>query len=247
MKNIIVANWKMNQDFATISSWINDFFYKICDDKNFPEIAICPPYLYLDMLSKVINKNNKNSLISLGSQDISFSQSGAYTGDISAKMLKDFSCKYAIIGHSERRQFHCETNDILEKKLKMTIAEDIVPIFCIGESLKDRQEKTYVDFLKSQIKSVIPKDIYLESLVLAYEPIWSIGTDTTPKISAIKEVADLVCSELLNYKNIKNFKIIYGGSVKSSNSKEILSIKNINGLLVGSASLNYKEFFKIIS
>jgi triosephosphate isomerase len=244
MKNIIIANWKMNQDLNSSSEWIKNFSNKLEYHNNFPEIIICPPSLYLDSLSKLTSENSK---ISIGAQDLSFAHEGAYTGDVSAKMLKDFSCNYAIIGHSERRQFHFETNEILAKKLKMAVKKNITPIFCIGESLDDRKNKTYRDFLRSQIISSIPKDIELKNLVLAYEPIWSIGTGLTPEISSIREVVDFVYDELSKYKNIKNFKITYGGSVNSSNSLEIISIKNINGLLVGSASLNYEEFVKIIS
>ena len=247
MKNIIIANWKMNQDLVAVSDWVNNFSNKLCDINNLPEIVVCPSHVYLDSISKLIVKNDKFPLISIGAQDLSSSKNGAYTGNISAKMLRDFSCNYSIIGHSERRQFNFETDEILKLKIKMAISEDIVPIFCIGESFNHRKKKTYVDFLKSQINYSIPKDIELNNLILAYEPIWSIGTGLIPEISAINEVSQLIYNELLNYKNIKNFRIIYGGSVKSSNSKEILSIEHINGLLVGNASLNYEEFFKIIS
>jgi len=244
MKNIIIANWKMNQELASSKKWFEFFLSKISDIQGLPEIAICPPYVYLHEISNIIANNNK---ILLASQDISFAENGAYTGDISAKMIADFSCRYCLIGHSERRQFHFETNENLAKKLRILTGYGVTPVFCIGESFNDRKRKTYVDFLRSQIDNVIPKDVEFDNFIVAYEPIWSIGTGLIPEISAISEIVNLIYEQLSKYKNIKNCRVVYGGSVKSSNSKDILAIKNISGLLVGSSSLDYEEFFKIIS
>ncbi|MDA9818134.1 triose-phosphate isomerase [Flavobacteriaceae bacterium] len=184
--------------------------------------------------------------IFLGGQDCHASQSGAFTGDVSARMLLECGCKFVILGHSERRKYHNEDNDIIAKKIGAAVENNLVPILCVGERLELRKDRQHYDFIAKQIDEAIDKNLIIENLIIAYEPIWSIGTDLTPEISQIDEMAQFIREKISKYNNVKNFNILYGGSVKSSNSKKILGVKSVDGLLVGNASLNADEFTKII-
>lgn len=269
-RKIIIANWKMNNSFDELPIWLENFNGRIISQKSLPEIVICPPAIMLDYADELLMENELNEIekihgnvekidqqdlekmvanlriIKLGGQDCGAEEKGAFTGDISAKMLKDCGAYYVILGHSERRQFQLETNDLIAKKITSAIKEDLIPILCVGESKEQRDAGTFADFIINQLKNSIPQDLVINKLVLAYEPIWSIGSGALPTIIEIEEVADLIKKELLKNKNIKHFKIAYGGSVNSKNSGEILKAANIDGLLVGGSSLDEEEFFKIV-
>jgi len=185
--------------------------------------------------------------LKIGAQDCHHEISGSFTGDISAAMLKKVGCQYVIIGHSERRAGHFETNEIISKKAKAVLDEKMIPIICVGESKEIRDQSKHLEFVYKQLMNSIPKDVKFEKLVIAYEPIWSIGTGVTPTLEQIAEVAKLIkkiFSEKLSEIADEYF-LLYGGSVTSQNSKEILAINGIDGLLVGKASLDAEEFVKI--
>ena len=271
-KNIIIANWKMNISFDEAQNWLENIDKKLRKvPQNLPEIVLCPPSIMIEYIDGFFMENefeaieklqqnideikeaeieklsDKIRLIKLGGQDCSFEDKGAFTGDISATMLKDAGAKYVILGHSERRQHYLESDQIIAKKIICAKKQNLVPILCVGESKEKRDQGDYQEFIINQLKNSLPKDIKIKDLVIAYEPIWSIGSGIIPTTKEIEEIATLITKKIKNNNNISNFKVVYGGSVGNNNSKEILAINNINGLLVGGASLKPEEFFKILS
>ena len=185
--------------------------------------------------------------ISLGGQNCHFAQSGSYTGDVSAKMLKEVGCEYVILGHSERRENCFESDEIVAKKINSALSENLIPIICVGESKEIRDKNQHLEFIEKQILASISADSNFDKLIIAYEPIWAIGTGVVPDKLQILEVANLV-QKLFTTKfqqNAKAHYLIYGGSVNGNNSSEILEIEGIDGLLVGKASLDALEFSKI--
>lgn len=275
---IIVANWKMNNGFDEVDQWIEAFyevFYKKIEDENIVEVVLCPPNIMLDYIDTQLIEDGFHFLeylsekygkapedfsleeikkyvydsraLKLGAQDCGYEDEGQFTGDVSAKQLKEVNCEYIIIGHSERRKYHHETNEIISKKVALVVKNDITPILCIGESSEIRQEGKHFEYIKEQIKSSLPFIGY-KKLVIAYEPIWAIGTGLSATAKEIAEMADFIQNVLKTETSIfiENFYLLYGGSVNSSNSAEILDIKGIDGLLVGKASLNFDEFGKIL-
>lgn len=195
-------------------------------------------------LSEIILKER---VIKLGAQDCHFENSGSFTGDVSASALKKIGCEYVILGHSERRQGHFETNEIVAKKVKAAVEQNLNPIICVGESKEIREQNKHLEFVYKQIMHSVPKDVKFEKLIIAYEPIWSIGTGITPSEEQIKEMAKLI-KKIFAEKMIdvaSNYFMLYGGSVTARNAKEILAVENVDGLLVGKASLNAKEFLEI--
>ncbi|MBC60868.1 MAG: triose-phosphate isomerase [Zetaproteobacteria bacterium] len=231
--SFFVANWKLNGNMA----FINDYFDAL-NTKSQNCVVVCPPSIYIDK----IKKNQKN--IFAGAQDVSKFISGAFTGELSAEMLNDMDVKFCLVGHSERRQNFNETNDNIKLKIGNLINNNIIPILCIGESLEEKQNNKTTEVLTKQIKEGIPKISNNENTIIAYEPIWAIGTGLTPTINEIDQIHVKIkkIDDSLN-----NYKILYGGSVKSSNSKVINEIDSVDGCLIGGASLKIEEFNNIIS
>ncbi|MFT6333253.1 MAG: triosephosphate isomerase [Lentimonas sp.] len=272
MKKTIIANWKMNSSFDEAKVWVENIIKKI-DHKNIddlPEIVLCPPSVMIDFiddlllekefeeiekLHKTIDDIPEGELeklvenlryIKLGSQDCHHEEEGAFTGDISAKMIKDCGGDYTILGHSERRSRHAESSELVAKKVKAAVKAELAPIICVGESKEQRDCGEHKEFIKNQLKDSLPKDVKISELIIAYEPIWSIGSGLTPSIAQIEEMIALIKAELEVNDNIDEFEIVYGGSANAFNAAEILKGKNVDGLLVGGASLKDDEFFKII-
>lgn len=229
-KRILVANWKTYiQDLVTVKNkieGINKFLTKVTG------IIICPPSIYLQTLVNGI----KNSEIAIGSQNISVVESNANTGEILASMQKDIGCSYSIIGHSEIRERYKESNTIIATKSKIALKYGIIPIICIGESIETRNRGDYLQFLTKQLVESLPpvEDISNvgNKILVAYEPIWAIGTGKIPSVIQIEEVITV----LKSIPNAEKFQFLYGGSVNENNIKEISSIRLLNGVLVGSAS-----------
>ncbi len=185
--------------------------------------------------------------INLGGQDCHFEQNGSFTGDISPEMLRRVGCEYVILGHSERRAGHLETSEIISKKVRAAIASNLTPIICVGESKEIRDQGKHLELVYKQIMLSVPQDIKFKKLVIAYEPIWAIGSGITPTAEQISEMAKLI-KKIFTQKFpglAESYFTLYGGSVSSKNSKEILSIPGIDGLLVGKASLDAEEFLRI--
>ena len=237
---LIVSNWKMNFNFIQAKNLVTNL-KKIKYNKLKLTNIICPQFLLLPTLNEVLYKSD----LILGAQDLHFDLNGAYTGDTSIELIKDYNCKYSIVGHSERRALHNESNIMIKKKVKLCLDNFIIPILCVGESIEQRKKNTYKDFILKQLTECIQK-IKCPELVIAYEPIWSIGTGIVPKVEDIIEVSELIFS-FLKKEKIDKFQILYGGSVNSSNFREINSIDKINGALIGGASLKIDEMKKILT
>ena len=180
---LIVSNWKMNFNFIQAKNLVTNL-KKIKYNKLKLTNIICPQFLLLPTLNEVIYKSD----LILGAQDLHFDLNGAYTGDTSIELIKDYNCKYSIVGHSERRALHNESNIMIKKKVKLCLDNFIIPILCVGESIEQRKKNTYKDFILKQLTECIQK-IKCPELVIAYEPIWSIGTGITPKVEDIIEVS----------------------------------------------------------
>ena len=231
---IIIANWKLNGSYSFIETYLKKI--KFDSDRNQQKcVIICPPLPF-------INKIHSKDLL-IGAQDCSIYTEGAYTGETSTRILKDIGCNFCIIGHSERRSFIGESNEIIAKKIINCLAEQIIPILCIGESLEQKKKNITEEILISQVQKSIPKQANMNNMIIAYEPIWAIGTGLTPTLDEITKMHTFIKNCI---PQSKNFKILYGGSVKSSNCNDILAQKNVDGILVGSASIDINEFNKII-
>ena len=252
MKSLIAANWKMNMDIRSSVSFFNKFKNLIknartksginsVDNKN--EVVICPPFTLLNGVKKLI----KNTKIKLGAQDMHFEENGPFTGEVSALMLKDAGCEYVILGHSERRQYFNETDEIINKKIKAALKNKLKPIVCVGETLEQRENNETESVVKNQLEKCL-KGVEIKNVVIAYEPIWAIGTGKNAAPEQAEEVHKFIRKLLLKIynKNISdNVRIIYGGSMKPKNAKELLSMPDIDGGLVGTASLDAKSFAEI--
>ena len=231
--SIFVANWKLNGNIEFIKQ-----YYQKLSINNANCIVICSPSIFLNKL-----QNNNKNLFS-GAQDVSVYDEGPFTGEVSAKMLNDNKIKFCLVGHSERRQFFNEKNQNINLKSKNLIENKIIPIICIGETLDERKNKLTKEVLTKQIEECIPDLSNFENTIIAYEPIWAIGTGLTPNLEEIEIVHDFI----KKFKDKFNkFRVLYGGSVKPSNYKEINALKNVDGCLVGGASLKVDEFNSIIS
>jgi len=239
-KFYIAANWKMNGSL----SFINDYFSNFSpNSENTNEMIICPSDIYLDSVMK-----NAPDFIQIGAQNISSHDEGAFTGECSGQMLKDKAIQYAIIGHSERREYHHETNEDIKLKLLKAIDYDISPILCVGESFDQRETDQTFDVIDKQIRSVLDRDILSTDaiILIAYEPIWAIGTGDNADLHYIEDIHGFIkdyCDTELDFE--EKVSVVYGGSVKLNNCEEILSSGNVDGLLIGGASLDSETFSKI--
>ena len=244
-KKIVAGNWKMNKNPMETKEFFEKFNSLVKDSEN--EVVICAPFIDLAVEAK-----KKAVNIAVGAQNMHFEDKGAYTGEVSCKMLKSIGVEYVIIGHSERREYFNETDDSVNKKLKVALRENITPILCVGETLEERENGIAKDKIVSQIRKdfdEIEKDDAIK-IVIAYEPIWAIGTGKT----ASKEDANEACKwirdeikSLYNDEVAEHVEILYGGSVKSSNAKDLFEMSDIDGGLVGGASLEPEEFAKIVN
>jgi len=207
------------------------------------KIIVCPADCYLNEVDTMAPNN-----VIRGAQNISFNSDGAYTGEVSASMLKDLNVEYVIIGHSERRENHVETNEIIRKKFNSAVSNNLKPILCVGESLDQRQKEETFNHLENQILSVINKEVLSNHpFIIAYEPIWAIGTGETATPEIANEVHIFIQETLDKIDSIQSKKIaiIYGGSVNSNNAYDLFKMSHINGALIGGSSLDVNEFNKI--
>ncbi|MAE43052.1 triose-phosphate isomerase [Candidatus Woesearchaeota archaeon] len=241
-KTLIAANWKMNKTIKETVSFINDFKNLIKKIKNV-EIVICPPFTSLNESSKLLKSSN----IRLGAQNIHYENKGAFTGEISPVMIKELA-EYVVLGHSERRQYFNETNQLINKKIKAALKNKLKVILCIGETLQQRESNKTTDIIENQIKNCLKDINEMKNIAIAYEPIWAIGTGKTASPEQAEETHKFIrqlLKKLYNENISNNARIIYGGSVNEKNAKALLKMKNIDGALVGGASLEPETFSKI--
>ncbi len=231
--SIFVANWKLHGNIE----FIDEYFKNLINNSN-NCVVICPPIIYANKIQ------NKNKNVFLGSQDVSIFNEGAYTGEVSASMLDDNNIKFCIVGHSERRQIYNEKNKTIKLKSINLIKKNIIPIVCVGEKLQDKEKNLTKEILKTQIEESIPEQSDYKNTIIAYEPIWAIGTGLTPSLEDIEDVHSFIKNINRKY---ENFKLLYGGSVKASNSADINNLVNVDGCLIGGSSLITEEFNSIIS
>ena len=245
-KKVIAGNWKMNMLPNEAIDYINEFTPLVKDTNN--EVILCVPYT--DLFYALLNVQETN--IKIGAQNMHYEEKGAYTGEISPKMLKSIGVEYVIIGHSERRQYYNETDETVNKKIKAAFENGLKPIVCVGETLEEREQGKTKEKITTQTRRALEglTKEQVSKVIIAYEPIWAIGTGKTATSedanNSIKEIREEISK--IYGKDVSECVIIqYGGSVKSSNAKELFTTSNIDGGLVGGASLKPDEFAKIVN
>jgi len=245
-KLIIAGNWKMNKTVAEALALVNDLKLELGKVKEV-DIVICPPFTALSDVSKAILESN----IRLGCQNMSENNFGAFTGEIAAGMLKEFSVRYVILGHSERRQYQKETDALVSKKAIAAHAASLKPIVCIGETLEEREAGKMEKVIETQTRGSLAgltKEQMVETII-AYEPVWAIGTGKTATAAQAQEVHAIIRKLLVSMfddATARRVRIQYGGSVKPANAKELMSLPDVDGALVGGASLDVRNFTDII-
>lgn len=245
-KKIIAGNWKMNYTISKATDFVNEIKDNI--NTNEVDVVLCPNNVSLDTVSNLI----EGTSIKLGAQNVYFEESGAYTGETSASMLTAVGADYCIVGHSERRQYFLETNEIVNKKAKKLLENSILPIVCVGETLDERNQNKMFEVIEKQITESlfeIDKEDIKNKVVIAYEPIWAIGTGVTATSAQAEEMCKFIrdiIAKIYSSNISECVRIQYGGSVKPSNANEILNMPNIDGALVGGASLT-NDFIAIVN
>ncbi|KAA6440059.1 triose-phosphate isomerase [Dyadobacter flavalbus] len=248
-KKIVAGNWKMNKVLDEAVALTSELITMAQDEvQGDVRIILCPPAIYLTVIKKYI-ENSPN--FSLAAQNCSDKVSGAFTGEISAQMLKSIGVEYVLIGHSERRQYFHESNELLAEKVNTALENGVSPIFCCGESLKQRQNEDYIGFVKNQITESLfhLSAEQLLSVVIAYEPIWAIGTGLTASALQAQEMHSALRQHIASKYGeevAQEISILYGGSVTAASAPELFASPDIDGGLVGGASLKSREFTNII-
>ena len=248
-KPLIAGNWKMNLNHLEAIAVTQKLAYSL-EDRDFEavEVVILPPFTDLRSVQTLVDGDRLRLIY--GAQDISTAASGAYTGEISGSMLAKIGCTYVVIGHSERRANHNETDSVVNAKIKAALANDLKPILCVGEELSIREAGSHVEHVLDQLRNAL-KGLHkpdLKKIVIAYEPVWAIGTGKTATPEDAQEVCAAIRTELRKIGSDEiadNCRILYGGSVKSINTLEIMKEADVDGALVGGASLDPEEFARI--
>ena len=245
-KKVIAGNWKMNMLPNEAISMITELTPLVKNTEN--EVILCVPYT--DLFYALLTAQGTN--IKIGAQNMHFEEKGAFTGEVSGKMLKSIGVEYVIIGHSERRQYFAETDETVNKKIKAAFLNDLKPIVCVGETLEQREAGNAFDVITSQTQKALDglSDEQVQNTIIAYEPIWAIGTGKTATNEdaneAIKKIRKKICQ--IYGQNVSERVIIqYGGSMKPNNAKELLEMSDIDGGLIGGASLKAKDFASIVN
>ena len=240
----MAANWKMNGSLETIQPLVQGVVGGLAQDADV-EVALCTPYIYIPEVAGLLS----GSRIALGAQNLSEQAAGAYTGEVSAAMLKDFGCDYVIVGHSERRSLYAETDSLVADKFAAAHAAGLVPILCLGELLDEREAGVTEEVVARQLDAVIDKSgiAAFEKAVIAYEPVWAIGTGLTATPEQAQEVHAFIRLRLARHDDAiaDNIRILYGGSVKADNADDLFSMADVDGGLIGGASLIAHDFVTI--
>ena len=246
-KKLIVGNWKMNKDIHETAVLINELKERMKDFRKEVDVAVCPPFTSVVIAKQLI----KDTPIKLGAQNMSQHDDGAYTGEISARMLAAIGCEYIILGHSERRQFFKETDEVVNAKVKKALKAGLTPIACIGETLEEREAGVTDRIITTQVKGVLHELLMedIQKIVIAYEPVWAIGTGKTATPDQANQVHKLIrklVGQMYSWPVAEKLIIQYGGSMNAQNSATLLSESDIDGGLIGGASLKADAFMAII-
>ena len=242
-KPIIAGNWKMNNTAAQGVALVNELKPLVADAEC--DVVVCVPFTDIPAVSEAL----KGSNVALGAQNVHFAEKGAYTGEISAAMLKEYGVKYVIIGHSERRQYFGETNETVNKRMHAALAAGLIPIVCVGESLEERETGKTEQVLSVQIEEGLKGLEDVSAIVIAYEPVWAIGTGKTATTEQANETIGFIrkkCAEVFCPKCAEKVRIQYGGSMNAKNCKELMAMPEIDGGLIGGASLKAQDFSQIV-
>jgi triosephosphate isomerase len=247
-KPFVAGNWKMNTNSQTgveLVERIASGFVEAASQS--VTVAVCPPFVYLQSVTKALSSSN----IAVGAKDIYFDPQGAFTGEISASMLKDVGCSYCLCGHSERRHVIGESDELINKKVAAAVSGGLLPILCVGELLEEREASKTNDIVTRHVKEGLAglSAEKLKAVTIAYEPVWAIGTGLTATPDQAQQVHDFIrklLGQMYDEKIAEEIRILYGGSVKPNNAAELMSQKDIDGLLVGGASLKADDFLAII-
>ena len=248
MKKLIAGNWKMNGSLAANEALLIALA-KGLEAKPSCEIAVCVPAPYLAQALALTSADLRLACVALGAQDVSAHASGAYTGEVSAAMLSDLGCRYAIVGHSERRQYHAESDAVVADKTKAALASGITPIVCVGETLAEREAGHTEEVVRRQLAAVIHVNGHcISEIVVAYEPVWAIGTGKTASPREAQAVHAMLRLQLKAASDqSERVKILYGGSMNAANAASLLLQADIDGGLIGGAALKAEDFLKIIA
>ncbi|MFA6932219.1 MAG: triose-phosphate isomerase [Bacteroidales bacterium] len=246
-RNIVAGNWKMNLSFELADDLVNDIAEKLDSVELNADVVICPPFPYLELTSDLAQESN----FFAGAQNVASFDNGAYTGEVSSEMLASMNVDYCIVGHSERRKYFNETNQEIATKITKLLKDDIKPIFCLGEVLEERESGKHFDVVQKQLEESLFNLTSQEILnvVIAYEPVWAIGTGKTATSLQAQEMHAFIRSLLdKKYGNevAEEISILYGGSCNAKNAKELFANKDVDGGLIGGASLKAEDFIAII-
>jgi triosephosphate isomerase len=247
-KPFVAGNWKMNTDSRTSVELVGCIASGSVEvASQHVTVAVCPPFVYLQSVAKALSSSN----IAVGAQDMYFEPEGAFTGEISVSMLKDVGCSYCLCGHSERRHVIGETDELINKKVAAAVSGGLLPILCVGELLEEREASQTNDVVTRHVKEGLAglSAEKLQAVTIAYEPVWAIGTGLTATPDQAQEVHDFIrklLGQMYDEKTAGEIRILYGGSVKPNNAVELMGRKDIDGVLVGGASLKADDFLAII-
>lgn len=248
-KKIVAGNWKMNKNYTDGLSLFSEVVNMVRDEvRGDQSVIVCAPYIHLNSLSSLAKDSTQ---VFIGAQNVHQEVSGAYTGEISAEMLSSVGTEYVILGHSERRQYFGENNSLLAKKINITLKNNLKPIYCIGETLEERESGKYFEVIKSQLTEAVfhLSEADFSKLVIAYEPVWAIGTGVTASSAQAQEIHAFIRKEIrAKYgKTVAdNLSILYGGSCNPKNAGELFAQEDIDGGLIGGASLKSRDFVDIV-
>jgi triosephosphate isomerase len=242
---IVAGNWKMHGSRAENTALIEAIIAQVTDDR--VSCIVCPPYVYLQDAWRLL----RSSAVALGAQDVCAEALGAYTGEISASMLQDVGCRYTLVGHSERRAMYGDTNALVARKFVAAQSRELIPILCVGEQLSEREAGQTNEVVGAQLDAVLQLSGVqsLSAAVIAYEPVWAIGTGRTATPEQAQEVHDFIRQRVAreDAKIAAGLRILYGGSVKAGNARDIFAMPDVDGGLIGGASLKAEEFLAIVA
>lgn len=241
---LIIGNWKMNGGLGhtDLAKTIADGVKALAPIN--VEVAVCPPFTLLSLISQALTAEK----VHFGAQDCHTAVSGAHTGDISAAMIAEFGAKYVLVGHSERRANHNETSELIAQKAQAAINAGLIPVICVGETEAERLSGNAVSIVLSQIDASLPEGCNASQVVVAYEPVWAIGTGRVASVQDIEEMHEAIRGNLARkFTDAAQIPLLYGGSVNASNADQILAVANVDGALVGGASLKAPDFMAIIT